>query len=33
MPGNNILTLTDIETGQVVVQQEFETVFGGDNTK
>jgi hypothetical protein len=33
MPGNNILTLTDIETGQVVIQQEFETVFGGDETK
>jgi hypothetical protein len=33
MPGKNILTLTDIETGEVVVQQEFETVFGGDATK
>jgi hypothetical protein len=33
MPGKNILTLTDIETGNVVKQQEFETVFGGDNTK
>jgi hypothetical protein len=33
MPGKNILTLTDIETGEVVIQQEFETVFGGDAAK
>ena len=30
MPGKNILTLTDIDTKQVIVQQEFEVVFGGD---
>jgi hypothetical protein len=33
MPGKNILTLTDITTGEIVKQQEFETVFGGDATK
>jgi hypothetical protein len=33
MPGKNILTLTDVDTGEVVAQQEFETVFGGDATK
>ncbi|MDR1507102.1 MAG: hypothetical protein LBI67_08375 [Treponema sp.] len=33
MPGRNILTLTDIESGNIVEQQEFETVFGGDETK
>jgi hypothetical protein len=33
MPGMNILTLTDIDTGEIVKQQEFETVFGGDATK
>lgn len=33
MPGKNILTLTDTETGKVIKQQEFEVVFGGDNTK
>jgi hypothetical protein len=33
MPGRNIITLTDIDTGEIVEQQEFETVFGGDETK
>jgi hypothetical protein len=33
MPGRNILTLTDVDTGAIVEQQEFETVFGGDETK
>jgi hypothetical protein len=33
MPGKNILTLTDIDTGMVIKQQEFETVFGGDEGK
>jgi len=33
IPGKNILTLTDTETGRVIRQQEFEVVFGGDSTK
>jgi hypothetical protein len=33
MPGKNILTLTDTDAGEIVEQQEFETVFGGDETK
>jgi hypothetical protein len=33
MPGKNILTLTDVATGKVVKQQEFEVVFGGDEVK
>ena len=33
MPGKNILTLTDIKTSEVIAQQEFEVVFGGDSVK
>jgi hypothetical protein len=33
MPGRNILTLTDIDTKAVIAQQEFETVFGGDEVR
>ena len=33
MPGRNLLTLTDVERGTVVVQQEFEVVFGGDSVR
>ena len=33
MPGKNILTLTDIESAEVVIQQEFEVVFGGDSVQ
>jgi hypothetical protein len=33
LPGKNILTLTDVKAAKVVVQQEFQTSFGGDNVK
>ena len=33
MPGKNILTLSDKDTGQVIQQQEFSTILGGDEAK
>jgi len=33
LPGKNILTLVDVETARVVIQQEFEVVFGGADIK
>ena len=33
LPGKNILTLTEIETARVIVQQEFEVVFGGSDVR